>query len=238
MGLKMSIEYVHEIINKIKNKKLYLEGGMEENETPTSIATEEMIKEAEDYCKIKLPESFRTLLKEFSNGNIYMYGVEPMVGVGLEHIMCSLMNCGNSLGLLSIKDFDKECYIVPQDKLVKINQLVPFTFGNADQLSIDHWVFICDREYPNNEYPVGYITQGSHNIVCVLESFEKWLEIFWEGNKDLDGEYQAVISILFPDYRSLMDLLDAETKEELISIYPQIIETNKENLIKYGVYQK
>ncbi|MCQ4935947.1 SMI1/KNR4 family protein [Anaerotignum propionicum] len=234
----MSIEYVHEIINKIKNKKLYLEGGMEENETPTSIATEEMINEAEDYCKIRLPDSFRTFLKEFSNGNLYMYGVEPLVGVGLESKLCSLSKYTSSLRLLSIKDFEKECYIVPQDKLVKINQLVPFTFGNADQLSIDHWVFICDREYPNNEYPVGYITQGSHNIVCVLESFEKWLEIFWEGNKDLDGEYQAVISILFPDYHSLMDLLDAETKEELISIYPQIIETNKENLIKYGVYQK
>ncbi|HBF65069.1 MAG TPA: hypothetical protein DDW34_04100 [Clostridium sp.] len=62
---------------------------------------------------------------------------------------------------------------------------------------------------------MGYITQSSHNIVYALESFEKWLEVFWEGNKDLDGEYQAVISILFPDYRSLIDLLDTRTKDEL-----------------------
>lgn len=255
-GVIMGIEHVHELINNIKNKEIILiEDSSWEEALPISTATQEMIRATEEHRNIKLPLSFQAFLTDFSNGHISIYGVEPMFGVGDVPSLQSLWSGGFDFYAGTSAEDDEVCYIVPQAREIKTKQLVPFTRGNIDQISSDHWVFICDNEYPDNEYPVGYVTQSSGQVVFVLDNFEKWLEVFWEGNKNRTGIkfdlknrnyrltdeeiaqlYEDVISILFADYQTRLDLLDAQSKEELLSIYPKIIEANKENLMKYGVY--
>ncbi len=102
-------------------------------------------------------------------------------------------------------------------------------------MSNNHWAFICDRNYPDNNYPVGYVSDDPEKIICVLESFEKWLEVFWKGNKDRNGEYESVFNLLYPDYEDRCSLRDDLNKPSDYTLYKAIKERNKENFERYGI---
>ena len=84
----MDIERVKGIIAEMKKKKLDVAEEIADIATPTNVATDDMIYETERNIGIKLPDTYKIFLKEYANGNIYLYGVEPMVSVGLEMKNC------------------------------------------------------------------------------------------------------------------------------------------------------
>lgn len=65
-------------------------------------------------------------------------------------------------------------------------------------MSLDHWAFICDKKYADNDYPVDYISQDTENVVYVLKNFEEWIKIFWEHNKNKTTYYTPVFHIFYP----------------------------------------
>lgn len=198
------METVKEISEKLRNKKLDgVFGGLIEESTPLEVASEEEIRLSEKLFGITLPDSYKTFLKTFSNGNMYILGAEPLYGVG-EHV-----DCANSAELLMSKEENRMSYIFAEDRYVPLEKLIPFTYGDMYELSIDHWAFMCDKEYPNHDYPVVYVSQNGH-IVWRLKNFEEWLRIFWETNKDRESEFSSVFYTLCPDYKQRMELVDKE----------------------------
>jgi hypothetical protein len=144
-------------------------------------ATDAMIKNTEVRIGHKLPESYKTFLKNFSNGMSFWNS---------EYIYSS-----EELGFESLKyPLFKYVKIIGTDKCVSMSNLICFTIGEAINSSNSCWAFICDGEYPNNEYKVGYITQSKGNIVEVLDNFEEWIAILWK-NHDIK-EINSVFHIL------------------------------------------
>ena len=205
----MDIERVKGIIAEMKKKKLDVAEEIVDTATPTNVATDDMVYETERNIGIKLPDTYKIFLKEYANGNIYLYGVEPMVSVGLE-----MKNC-----LCKMRRQDEffhsntECYIYPENRFVKTNQLIPFTYGDSYDISNDRWVFICDNEYKDNDYPVG----------------------FWQGNHDRTVEYESVIRLLYTDYYDHEELVNELYKPEDYKIYKKLREKYDVNFKKYGI---
>lgn len=231
----MSIENVRKIIEEMKRKKLDVEECLVKTSTPNPCATEEMILSAEKNCGIIFPESYKTFLKEYGNGDFYLFGAEPLMGVG-DKLVDSLTTTKNSLSVLMQKEHGKDCYLFPENRMISLCQLVPFTYGDSLEISNDHWAFLCDKEYPNHDYPVVYVSQHSEDVICKLDNFEKWLEIFWIGNKDRKAEdlYLPTFYFLYTDWQGRMDLIDAD-RSELMEIYDRIRMENDANFKKYGV---
>ncbi|MBS7220857.1 MAG: SMI1/KNR4 family protein [Clostridiales bacterium] len=227
----MDIERVKGIIAEMKKKKLDVAEEIVDTATPTNVATDDMVYETERNIGIKLPDTYKIFLKEYANGNIYLYGVEPMVSVGLE-----MKNC-----LCKMRRQDEffhsntECYIYPENRFVKTNQLIPFTYGDSYDISNDRWVFICDNEYKDNDYPVGFLAQSTENIVCMLKNFDTWLDVFWQGNHDRTVEYESVIRLLYTDYYDHEELVNELYKPEDYKIYKKLREKYDVNFKKYGI---
>ena len=235
----MGIENVRRIIEEMKAKPLDMIPELLDGNIPHCWATDEQIQAEEERLGIKLPESYKLFLKEYSNGDIYLFAAEPLVGVrqGDTKIMCEI--CIASDGMGGDKNYyEKNCYILPFDKTVKIKQLVSMTFGDVKAMSNDQWVFICDQDYPDNDYPIGFLSGSLDKIVCVLNNFEKWLEIFWEGNRNRNVDYEAVFYLLYTEYRDRLDLLaniDDLSFEDFKVRYKEIRAKNDANFRKYGI---
>ena len=159
------------------------------------VATEKMVLATEKRLGIKLPESYKILVKEYSNG-IVLFDTE---------VVLPLKDLKSPTGttdkkIIKIKD---------TDKTIEINKLISFTLREFSDFSSSRWVFICDGEYENNEYKVGYITQGKGNIVHTLDGgFMEWLEVLWKGH-EYEG-YKTVFSILYPIRDDMEDLWNWE----------------------------
>ena len=215
----MGVENVRRLINEMQAKKIDVESQLIEIATPTNKATDEMIDISEKNLKVVLPESYKTFLKEYANGNIYLFGVEPLVSVGLDVGSCRCTIKNSDMVLHPIPHPDRDCYIFPENRRVKLGQLIAFTYGDYYEVSNNHWAFICDGEYPDNNYPVGYVSDNPEKIICLLGSFEKWLEVFWLGNKDRHREYESVFNLLYPDYEDRCRLRDDLNKPSVIIHY-------------------
>ena len=231
----MSLENVREIITNLKIKKVHLVEDMVEASALNPCASEEEIKSAERNCGIIFPDSYKFFLREYANGGFFLLGAEPLMGVG-HKVSPSLSKIKNSSFILMEKKQEKDCYIFPQKRSVLLKQLVPFTYGNSLEISNDHWAFLCDKKYPCNDYPVAYVSREEEDVICMLDNFEKWLEIFWRGNADRKGcdPYLPVINFLYPNWKERIDLLDAD-RSELMDIYDRIRKENDANFKKYGV---
>lgn len=232
----MDVSKVRRIIAEMKEKDFdFDEKGLEDSAKPNTLAADEMIEKSEKELNIKYPETYKTFLKEYSNGNIVLFGIEPLVSLGLDASEC-LCDARTSDRLLHLKDEpDKKCYIFPEIRYIKQGQLIAFTFYDGYEISNSHWAFICDKEYPDNDYPVGYISADTGNIVCVLDSFETWLDVFWQGNKNRRGYYTNVIMLLYPDYDDLCDLRDNTVSPGAYPLYKMLREKNDINFKRYGI---
>lgn len=222
----MSLESILRIIYDMKSKVIDVESDMVDSSLPNVAVSDKELEEIEQECGIIFPEAYKLFLKNYGNGGFYLFGVEPMLGIG-KNVTPNLNKYKNSAKIFAEKDEKKTVYIFPEKRKVSLKQLVPFTYGGALELSSDHWVFICDKEYENHNYPIGYITQSSEDIICVLDGFEKWLEIFWNGNKDKNHIYLPVIHLLYEDYKKRMELLDASHSE-----LENIFQWNEKNISK------
>lgn len=191
------MSYINQFIKEIKEKPLekILTTDLY-TATPKNTASIDDIIYSEEKLGFKLPESYKKFVTEYSNGDFFMLGVEPICGVGPQtpETLAKLF--------FPFQVFfcspEKEILIKPENRTVKLNQLISFTYQDVLDISNDHWVFICDKKYPNNDYPVGYISQNTHNIVYTLKNFEEWLKVFWDYNKALETDYLPVFHIFFP----------------------------------------
>lgn len=162
-------------------------------------ATDAQLQEAESRLGLSLPESYKKFLVSISNG------IELFI---TEHIASTeeLLKTNdvskthfNNLSAVKIKDRG----------LINASRLVSFTLWEYVNSSTNHWVFVCDKEYSDNEYPVGYICEDTGNIIQVLDGgFKEWLEIFWKGYKF--GEYKTVFSILHPEWEEMENFWDLD----------------------------
>ncbi len=225
---------------------------LQEEATPTPCATDEDIRAAETACGIRFPESYKVFLKEYGGGGFLLFGAEWLTGVSeAGRPGADLCEIKNSLRIIHPfhrkENWDCEVYIFPAKKSVPLRQLVPFVYQNAVRVSNDHWAFLCDREYSNHDYPVGFVLGETGDVVCVLENFEKWLEVFWQGNADAPYEntmagYLPVLYLLYTDWKDQMDLIDLSlfegTEEEKVVFCDRLREKNDVNFRKYGVNYK
>lgn len=230
---------VKEIVSHLKNKKLDVIEDMMGTATPLPVATSEEIADFEKRLGLILPDSYKEYLTTYSNGEMYLLGIEPMCGVHIGETLCSsfkLLYCVNTeeeiehieeTGLTKEwtkeeiekrkaylrKEWHKEAYIIPEKRYVHLKYLVPVTYGDYYEISNDHWAFICDKEYENHDYPMGFVSQCTGNIICVVKNFEEWLNLFWEFNKDRTKEYLPVIHGLIPDWEEREELLEYRVEE-------------------------
>lgn len=244
----MPLENVRRIIAEMKEKGLEGLEILKEESMPTPCATDEEIRAAEEACGIRFPESYKVFLKEYGGGGFLMFGAEWLTGVsGKGRELADIRKMKNSVSILYLdreRHGKDEIYVFPEKKYMPLRQLVPFVYQNAFEVSLDHWAFLCDREYPGDDYPVGFVIQGTGDVVCVLENFEKWLEVFWRGNAGAPYEgtlagYWPVFYLLYPDWYDRMDLIDLDlfegTHGEKIAFCDRLREKNDANFRRYGV---
>ena len=230
----MDVSKVRRIISEMKQKDFdFDEKGLEDSAEPKSVATDEQIAKAEKNMGIKYPETYKTFLKEYANGEIVLFGIEPMISQGLEESEC-YCNERNSARILHIEP-EKGSYIFPEKRYISPEKMIAFTYYDGDQQSNSHWAFICDKEYSDNDYPVGYITQETENIICVLKNFETWLDVFWQGNKNGRGYYDNVLMILYPEYDDRRELIDDLISPEDYPLYEKLRKKYDSTFRKYGI---
>ena len=230
----MDVSKVRRIIAEMKAKEFdFDEKGLEDSAEPKSVATDEQIAKAEKNMGIKYPETYKTFLKEYANGEIVLFGIEPMISQGLEESEC-YCNERNSARILHIEP-EKGSYIFPEKRYIYPEKMIAFTYYDGDQQSNSHWAFICDKEYSDNDYPVGYITQETENIICVLKNFETWLDVFWQGNKNGRGYYDNVLMILYPEYDDRRELIDDLISPEDYPLYEKLRKKYDSTFRKYGI---
>ena len=230
----MDVSKVRRIIAEMKAKEFdFDEKGLEDSAEPKSVATDEQIAKAEKNMGIKYPETYKTFLKEYANGEIVLFGIEPMISQGLEESEC-YCNERNSARILHIEP-EKGSYIFPEKRYISPEKMIAFTYYDGDQQSNSHWAFICDKEYSDNDYPVGYITQETENIICVLKNFETWLDVFWQGNKNGRGYYDNVLMLLYPEYDDRRELIDDLISPEDYPLYEKLRKKYDSTFRKYGI---
>ena len=230
----MDVSKVRRIISEMKQKDFdFDEKGLEDSAEPKSVATDEQIAKAEKNMGIKYPETYKTFLKEYANGEIVLFGIEPMISQGLEESEC-YCNERNSARILHIEP-EKGSYIFPEKRYISPEKMIAFTYYDGDQQSNSHWAFICDKEYSDNDYPVGYITQETENIICVLKNFETWLDVFWQGNKNGRGNYDNVLMLLYPEYDDRRELIDDLISPEDYPLYEKLRKKYDSTFRKYGI---
>ena len=230
----MDVSKVRRIISEMKQKDFdFDEKGLEDSAEPKSVATDEQIAKAEKNMGIKYPETYKTFLKEYANGEIVLFGIEPMISQGLEESEC-YCNERNSARILHIEP-EKGSYIFPEKRYISPEKMIAFTYYDGDQQSNSHWAFICDKEYSDNDYPVGYITQETENIICVLKNFETWLDVFWQGNRNGRGNYDNVLMILYPEYDDRRELIDDLISPEDYPLYEKLRKKYDSTFRKYGI---
>ena len=230
----MDVSKVRRIIAEMKAKEFdFDEKGLEDSAEPKSVATDEQIAKAEKNMGIKYPETYKTFLKEYANGEIVLFGIEPMISQGLEESEC-YCNERNSARILHIEP-EKGSYIFPEKRYISPEKMIAFTYYDGDQQSNSHWAFICDKEYSDNDYPVGYITQETENIICVLKNFETWLDVFWQGNKNGRGNYDTVLMILYPEYDDRREVIDDLICPDDYPLYEKLRKKYDSTFRKYGI---
>lgn len=171
------------------------------------IASDDLINEKEISLGFKLPDSFKTFLKEFSNG-IMLLDSEPIGGVGDDDDS----PCG-SIFLASLQINKNIIEITPTKETISPDKLIVFSLYDAMDSANHFWAFICDKEYPKNEYRVGLVSQCTENIVVVLDSFEEWLTVFWNANKNSE-DVVSVFHSMYKTWEEREDLLRPDWRSQ------------------------
>ena len=230
----MDVSKIRRIISEMKQKEFdFDEKGLEDSAEPKSVATDEQIAKAEKNMGIKYPETYKTFLKEYANGEIVLFGIEPMISQGLEESEC-YCNERNSARILHIEP-EKGSYIFPEKRYISPEKMIAFTYYDGDQQSNSHWAFICDKEYSDNDYPVGYVSDNTENVICVLKNFVTWLVVFWQGNKNGRGYYDNVLMLLYPEYDDRRELIDDLISPEDYPLYEKLRKKYDSTFRKYGI---
>ena len=105
--------------------------------SPVSSSTEEMILSAEKNCGIIFPESYKTFLKEYGNGDFYLFGAEPLMGVGDKY----------SFGLLFYKRATISFCFVPQSIFTTVKTTCNFNVVGLINYNSKHIIFYGNGDF-------------------------------------------------------------------------------------------
>lgn len=140
---------------------------------------------------VKLPQSYKQFISEFSNG-IFLLDCEPIGGIS------EVSPCGQiRKSKMIIPDLPDRIWVRETGERFDADRLISLTTFDAAENSNDHWVFLCEDGVDRNEYRLGFISQRSKVIVQTLPSFEEWLTIFWDHD-DVNGVGVPVFHALYP----------------------------------------
>ena len=78
----MSLESILHIIYDMKSKVIDVESDMVDSSLPNVAVSDKELEEIEQECGIIFPEAYKLFLKNYGNGGFYLFGVEPMIGIG------------------------------------------------------------------------------------------------------------------------------------------------------------
>lgn len=183
---------IAELIRQLKQLYLDLD--------TAACADDKMIDSCEKEINFTLPLSFRYFLQNFPNG-VFLFDSEPIAGTSSDS------PCGRICKVKEIlPDIPQKVFIADTKEWVASSSLVSFTTYDAGDVSNNHWVFICGKDIPSNNYRVGFITQDSKTIVKVLADFEEWLRILFDHNKVNDIP-TPVFHALYPTFDERMKVL-------------------------------
>lgn len=163
-------------------------------------ATEQMIVSFEESHGFLLPTSYKEFLMEFSNG-IFLLAWEPIGGIS-GNSPCGMIGPVHKI----LPNIREKVLIEETNEEIGSNQLISLTTFDAGEVSNNHWVFICEEDSVGNNYRLGFLVQHSLTIVKIVENFEEWLEIFWEGNKSPEMA-MPTFHIIYPDYEERQEIL-------------------------------
>ncbi len=137
-------------------------------------ATLRQIELTEKALKIRLSESFKTFVMEFSNG-AYLYMVQEVCCVGEGNKIESIQE--------AYKFRKKKGEVVPFRDAgggILIENLIPYSLdsnGNA-------WCFLYGRG-TDDEYEVGYLDLSGRKVYGKLEGFAEWLNTLAINRKEV-----------------------------------------------------
>ncbi len=139
-------------------------------------ATDVEVSATEQALGRPLPPSFRTLVRQFSNG-AYLYGVQEVSAVGDGNAqIAAIQNI-----VLPGKPDPHERIAFRDGGEIMGNNLVPFSLdhnGNA-------WCFLTESADANGEYPVAYLHVTGRKLYGKQASFADWLRILIETQDEV-----------------------------------------------------
>ncbi len=152
-------------------------------------ATDSAVRKTEALIGIKLPESYRQFVTEFSNG-AYLFMLQEVSAVGdgnkqirpIQEILHRAWTTGKEL---TPEELNTDIEF-RDGGTTKRKNLVPF--------SLDHngntWCFIVEEIDKDNEYPIAYLDNSSLRLFGRLENFAAWLRILIDtGNEVIRALY-------------------------------------------------
>jgi hypothetical protein len=140
-----------------------------------AVASDADIQLTETAIGIQLPVSYRTFVKQFSNG-AYLYMLQEVSSVGhgnsqISAIQNVVPDTSGGAGDESIPNRD--------GGTTNLRNLIPFSLDSNGNASC----FITGSE-ATDDLPVAYIDFHGRKLYAKLPSFEEWLSIFVSGDPE------------------------------------------------------
>jgi SMI1 / KNR4 family (SUKH-1) len=131
------------------------------------VATADDIHTTESALGKSLPDSYKTFVREFSNG-AYLFGVQEVGAVG----------AGNRQ-IMAIQKIERTG--VDAAEIISIREGGSTTYGNLIPFGLDsngnEWCFLAGGEPAGYEYPVAYYHSSGHKLFgYFFPSFSDWLQ--------------------------------------------------------------
>ena len=147
-------------------------------------ATAEDVEKTEMLIGLRLPESYRQFVTEFSNG-AYLFMLQEVSAVGdgnkqiapIQNIFHRVWTTGETL---TAEELEADIEF-REGGSVKRKYLIPF--------SLDHngneWCFVAESMGADNEYPVAYLNNSNPKLFGRLENFAAWLKILIDSGDEV-----------------------------------------------------
>lgn len=147
-------------------------------------ATAEDVERTEMLIGLRLPESYRQFVIEFSNG-AYLFMLQEVSAVGdgnkqigpIQNIFHRVWTTGEAL---TAEELEADIEFREGGR-VKRKHLIPF--------SLDHngneWCFVAESMGADNEYPVAYLNNSNPKLFGRLENFAAWLKILIDSGDEV-----------------------------------------------------
>jgi hypothetical protein len=138
-------------------------------------AADEDVRRTEEAIGVRLPDSYRRFVREFSNG-AYLYRVQEVAPVGdVDHLVpihrFQRIGAGDPNELLTYRN---------GGETVRHGDTVVFG-GDSNG---NEWCFVTTRPSTVAEYEISYLDTGSRKLYAPMRSFAQWVEWLIEHPED------------------------------------------------------